>query len=276
MRAVLRRLSYANVMSSIAVFLVLGGGAYAAATLPKNSVGPTQLKGDAVTSAKVKDGSLRRKDFKRDQLPAGPAGAKGEPGAAGATGATGATGPAGPQGPKGETGEKGEKGDTGTVDTTNFYDKGASDGRYAPASALGSTLTFAGLDFQPIASATGTAATGYLGRYATSNAGFLEAGVRGLPAGAAITSVDFHLTHDVAGTTQVYLSMGEPGAQSEGAYASSSLTATGASAVKLTVTPSSPLPVAPGRQALLFWLPAGTGTGEVLWGADVHYTAPTP
>jgi hypothetical protein len=39
MRNVRKQLSYANVMSSIAVFVVLGGGAYAAATLPKNSVG---------------------------------------------------------------------------------------------------------------------------------------------------------------------------------------------------------------------------------------------
>jgi len=34
-----KRLTYANVMSSIAVFLVLGGGAAVAAGLGKNSVG---------------------------------------------------------------------------------------------------------------------------------------------------------------------------------------------------------------------------------------------
>ena len=34
----MRRLSYANVMATLAVFLVLGGGAYAAFHLPRNSV----------------------------------------------------------------------------------------------------------------------------------------------------------------------------------------------------------------------------------------------
>jgi hypothetical protein len=50
-----KRLTYANVMSSIAVFLVLGGGAaFAAAQLGKNTVGTKQLKNNAVTTAKVK------------------------------------------------------------------------------------------------------------------------------------------------------------------------------------------------------------------------------
>jgi hypothetical protein len=49
-----KRLTYANVMSSIAVFLVLGGAAFAAAQLPKNSVGTKQLKNNAVTTAKIK------------------------------------------------------------------------------------------------------------------------------------------------------------------------------------------------------------------------------
>jgi hypothetical protein len=49
------RLTYANVMSSIAVFLVLGGAsAFAATQLAKNSVGGAQLKRNAVTAAKIK------------------------------------------------------------------------------------------------------------------------------------------------------------------------------------------------------------------------------
>jgi hypothetical protein len=50
-----KRLTYANVMSSLAVFLVLGGAAFAAAKLPKNSVGTKQLKNNAVTAAKIKN-----------------------------------------------------------------------------------------------------------------------------------------------------------------------------------------------------------------------------
>jgi len=105
MRGLRAHLSYANVMSSIAVFMVLGGSAYAAATLPRNSVGSTQLKSNAVTSSKVKNGSLQSADFGPGQMPTG------------ATGATGAQGPSGPAGPagspgaKGDTGAKGDKGD---------------------------------------------------------------------------------------------------------------------------------------------------------------------
>jgi trimeric autotransporter adhesin len=42
-----KRLSYSNVIASIALFIALGGAAIAAG-LPKNSVGPTQLKRGAV------------------------------------------------------------------------------------------------------------------------------------------------------------------------------------------------------------------------------------
>jgi hypothetical protein len=49
------RLTYANVMSTIAVFLLLGGAtAFATAKLGKNSVGTKQLKNNAVTTAKLK------------------------------------------------------------------------------------------------------------------------------------------------------------------------------------------------------------------------------
>ncbi len=51
-------LSYANVISTICLFVVLGGGAYAAARLPAKSVGTAQLKAGAVTGAKIKDGTI--------------------------------------------------------------------------------------------------------------------------------------------------------------------------------------------------------------------------
>jgi hypothetical protein len=75
------------------VFVSLGGGAYAVTVLPKNSVGTKQLKRSAVTSIKVKNGTLLVKDFKKGQLPAG---APGAPGAKGDKGDPGpSTGPAG-------------------------------------------------------------------------------------------------------------------------------------------------------------------------------------
>jgi hypothetical protein len=89
-------LTYANVMATIAVFLALGGGAYAVTQLPKNSVGTKQIKNNAVNSAKVKDHALLAKDFKAGQLPSGPRGAQGPQGAQGSQGLPGQTGPPGP------------------------------------------------------------------------------------------------------------------------------------------------------------------------------------
>jgi hypothetical protein len=65
------KLTFANVVSVIALFIALGGSAYAVTQLPKNSVGSKQLKNNAVTSSKVKAGSLLESDFKSGQLPAG-------------------------------------------------------------------------------------------------------------------------------------------------------------------------------------------------------------
>ena len=43
------RLSYANVVATLALFVSLGGASYAAVALPTNSVGPRQLRSGAVT-----------------------------------------------------------------------------------------------------------------------------------------------------------------------------------------------------------------------------------
>jgi hypothetical protein len=107
-------LSFANVMSTAAVFIALGGTSYAAITVTGKNVRNGSLTGadirnNSVASADVKDGSLLTKDFKAGQLPSGAAGAKGDPG------------PAGPVGPKG---------DPGTVDASGFYSKDESDGRF--------------------------------------------------------------------------------------------------------------------------------------------------
>lgn len=55
---VLRRPTYAGVTSTLALFLALGGGAYAAATLPANSVGPRQIKKSAVERGKIKNNAV--------------------------------------------------------------------------------------------------------------------------------------------------------------------------------------------------------------------------
>jgi hypothetical protein len=74
------------VVACLALAISLSGVGYAVSTaLPRNSVGPVQLKNNAVNSAKVKNASLRGVDFAPGQIPRGP------------------QGPAGPQGPPGAT-----------------------------------------------------------------------------------------------------------------------------------------------------------------------------
>jgi hypothetical protein len=98
------KLTFANVMSSIAVFMALGGVSWAATTLPKNSVGAAQIQHGAVTSRHVADGDLTEADF-----------------ASGLTGAPGARGAAGPAGPKGATGDTGPVGDAGGVPCEDLF-----------------------------------------------------------------------------------------------------------------------------------------------------------
>jgi hypothetical protein len=97
-----------NLVAYLALFLALGGtSAYAAGALPKASVGTKQLKKSAVTSAKVRDGSLQARDFAAEQLPRGERGPQGASGSQGERGLQGERGPEGPQGPKGDQGASG-------------------------------------------------------------------------------------------------------------------------------------------------------------------------
>jgi hypothetical protein len=98
MKRIRGRLTSAHVISLIALFVALGGSAYAATQLPKNSVGVKQLKRGAVTPAKLS----RAARFTMT----------------GATGAKGDPGSAGPQGRPGERGASGADGLPGLPGTT--------------------------------------------------------------------------------------------------------------------------------------------------------------
>lgn len=124
----------------LALFIALGGVSYAA-TLPKNSVGPAQIKSlavkssdlgkNAVTSSKVKNGSLLSVDFKPGQL------------------VSGAPGPAGPVGPKGDIGAKGDpgvKGDPGADGAAGAPGIARAYAHVSPASCASSSAFFSGAD----------------------------------------------------------------------------------------------------------------------------------
>jgi hypothetical protein len=69
MRAIGKRLSYANVVSTLALFLVLcGGAAFAASKIGKRSVGAPQLKSNAVTTAKIKANAVTTRKIKKEAI----------------------------------------------------------------------------------------------------------------------------------------------------------------------------------------------------------------
>jgi hypothetical protein len=111
------RLTYANVMATIAVFIALGGSSYAALrvtgrNVPKDALTGADIKNltgkdvkdDSLTGADVKnltsadvtDGGLLAADFAPGQLAKGETGAPGAPGAPGADGLPGEDGAPGP------------------------------------------------------------------------------------------------------------------------------------------------------------------------------------
>jgi hypothetical protein len=81
MKQLLSKLTYANVMATIAVFIALGGASYAAMKLPKNSVGTEQLKKGAVTATKLSKAARATLAGDGDpQVKEGPHGKEGTPG----------------------------------------------------------------------------------------------------------------------------------------------------------------------------------------------------
>ena len=146
MRRLRGKLTYANLVSTLCLFLLLGGGAYAATNLPANSIGTKQLKSGAVTGAKVKSGSLLASNFGAGQIPAGSQGLKGENGREGEEGREGV------EGVRGEKGEPGKQGEPGATNVVTRYGPESSDitgntaGSYAVCES-GEAVTGGGYDF---------------------------------------------------------------------------------------------------------------------------------
>lgn len=127
------RLTYANVVATLALFVALGGSSYAALTItgknvPKDALTGADIKkltgkdvtNNSLTGADVKnlrsgdvsDASLLAQDFKAGQLP---------------------TGPQGPQGLKGDKGDKGDKGQDGAAGSARAW--ALSGGNSCPGTA---------------------------------------------------------------------------------------------------------------------------------------------
>ncbi|MEA2448099.1 MAG: hypothetical protein QOG63_31 [Thermoleophilaceae bacterium] len=136
------------IVALVALFVALGGGAYAALKLPKGSVGAKQLKKHAVTPPK-----LAKSTVKKLKGATGPPGTPGQPGD---------TGPAGP-------GTKGFRSDPAATTGTAFGSLGAA-GPYTlltrchddGAGNIDATIAYAGpagrLDFTSVVSPSGGAA----------------------------------------------------------------------------------------------------------------------
>lgn len=133
LRHVLSRLTFANVIASVALFLALGGGAYAAVSGIPGKDG--RIHGCYSTSS----GALRvlaegRSCTRHEKALAwNEQGPRGETGARGATGAAGATGPVGPAGPGGAVGPQGPAGAQGAAGLAGPQGPGGADGAIGPA-----------------------------------------------------------------------------------------------------------------------------------------------
>jgi hypothetical protein len=110
---------------ALALFVALGGDSFArdAASAAAKVIDGKTVKKETITGTQVKNGSLGVGELSSSARRA-------------LTGARGATGPAGPTGAQGPQGPQGLQGATGTVDTSSFFTKTESDGRYPQLTTL--------------------------------------------------------------------------------------------------------------------------------------------
>lgn len=131
----------------VALFVALGGTAYASVAVPANSVGTRQLRRHAVTLVKISPGAIS--ELRGATGPRGAHGATGPRGAQGATGyqgLVGNTGPIGPTGQEGSTGSTGPTGVTGPAFATNFISASDDSAQAISKADTAQGITWANLD----------------------------------------------------------------------------------------------------------------------------------
>ncbi len=183
--ALRKRMSYANVTATLALFFAMSGGALAASHYLITST--RQIKPSVLSQLKGKLG------------PAGPAGAAG-------TGTPGSQGPAGPQGPQGNPGGTGEKGANGTSVTST-----ESKAKIGPCAGGGSEFTSASGKTYACNGTTGFTETLPPGRTERGTFGVAQQPAKPFPGFfGALTAISFNIplakptvAHFIpAGTTQ--------------------------------------------------------------------------
>jgi hypothetical protein len=184
----LRRPRHGTVAAYLALFIALGGTSYAAASIPRHSVGTVQLKKGAVTSSKVRNGSLLARDFRNGALPRGPQG---------------------PQGPQGPAGPAGPAGGGSTVGFASIADNGTVNGSLSSGISQGMVQVVPGgyclhnLPAQP-RQVQVTPQTGFFGPV-TANASIGQFGA--CPSGTQVTVVLTATTNNIAVNNGFFISI---------------------------------------------------------------------
>ena len=153
------RVTYANVMSTIAVFVVLGGTATAASIITGK-----QIKNSSITSTDIKNGTLLAKDFKKGQLK------RGKTGKTGAAGKNGTNGKSGTNGTNGRNGLNGLQGSPGVVASASAADE-ISDIAGVAAGATDPGWVFAGPTVRLTITAAERVIASFTGALGTTQAG---------------------------------------------------------------------------------------------------------
>ncbi len=113
LRSIGNRMTFANVMASVAVFIALGGASYAAVSLPDDSVGTKQIRRHGVKQSDLALGSVGARQLRRRSVKAPKLGTRAVTKRSlsrwirGQLRRRAAAGPPGPRGPRGATGPRG-------------------------------------------------------------------------------------------------------------------------------------------------------------------------